>query len=162
MNPVSFIDLLSFGGKIPPVLVGTWLVMALLLVFALAARLALARAADPMVPDDGITLRSFAEVLTEGMAGFIRDLLGSHGLASYVGFFGSLFCFILTANSSTPTEDLGLVELWPTVLLPCPCICFAVCMSMNPGWTHTTSIPEGAASTWSEVVNMLMKAFVDE
>jgi len=29
LNPVSFIDLLSFGGKIPPVLVGTWLVMAM-------------------------------------------------------------------------------------------------------------------------------------
>jgi F-type H+-transporting ATPase subunit a len=115
LNPVSFIDLLTFGGKIPPVLVGTWLVMALLLVFALAARLALARAADPMVPDDGITLRSFAEVLTEGMAGFIRDLLGSHGLASYVGFFGSLFCFILTANllglipgMEPPTNDTNL------------------------------------------------------
>jgi F-type H+-transporting ATPase subunit a len=115
LNPVNFIDLLSFGGKIPPVLVGTWLVMALLLIFALGARMALARASDPMVPDDGITLRSFAEVLTEGMTGFIRDLLGSHGLASYVGFYGSLFLFILTANllglipgMEPPTSDTDL------------------------------------------------------
>jgi F-type H+-transporting ATPase subunit a len=98
LTPVNFIELLSFGGKIPPVLVGAWLAMAILLVFALFARMALARTADPMVPDDGITLRSFAEVVTEGMAGFIKDLLGDHGLDSYVWFFGSLFLFILIGN----------------------------------------------------------------
>ena len=115
MNPVNFIDLLSFGGKIPPVLVGTWLVMAILLMFGLIARMALARASDPMVPDQGITIRSFAEVVTEGMAGFIRDLLGDHGLSSYLSFFGSLFLFILTANllglipgMEPPTSDTDL------------------------------------------------------
>lgn len=79
-------------------LVGAWLVMAILLAFGLLARLALARAVDPMIPDQGITLRSFAEVVTEGMAGFTRDLLGEHDLDSYVCFFGSLFMFILIGN----------------------------------------------------------------
>jgi F-type H+-transporting ATPase subunit a len=115
LNPVNFIDLLSFGGKIPPVLVGTWIAMAILLVFALLARTALAGAAEPLVPDEGISLRSFAEVLAEGMRGFVRDLLGDHGLNSYVMFFGSLFLFILTANllglipgMEPPTSDTDL------------------------------------------------------
>ena len=115
MNPVNFIDLLSFGGKIPPVLVGTWLVMAILLIFAVIARLSLAAAADPALPDETITVRSFSEVIVGGMASFARDLLGDHGLNSYVGFFGSLFLFILTANllglvpgMEPPTSDTDL------------------------------------------------------
>ncbi len=79
-------------------LVGAWLVMGILLVFALMARSALARAVDPMIPDEGMTVRSFAEVITEGMAGFTRDLLGEHELDSNVRFFGSLFLFILFGN----------------------------------------------------------------
>jgi F-type H+-transporting ATPase subunit a len=115
LNPVNFIELLSFGGKIPPVIVGTWLVMAILLIFGLVARIALTRAADPIVPDEGMSLRSFGEVVTEGMANFIRDLLGEHGLGSYVAFFGSLFLFILTGNllglipgMEPPTSDTDL------------------------------------------------------
>jgi F-type H+-transporting ATPase subunit a len=115
LNPVNFIDLLSFGGKIPPVLVGAWLVMAILLVFALMARRALANAADPMLSDETVTLRSFSEVLTEGMASFARDLLGDHDLHSYFGFFGTLFLFVLTANflglvpgMEPPTGDTDL------------------------------------------------------
>jgi F-type H+-transporting ATPase subunit a len=98
LNPVNFIEIMSLHGKIPPVLVGAWLVMAILLVFALMARTALARAVDPMIPDEGITVRSCAEVITEGMAGFTRDLLGEHELGSNVRFFGSLFLFILFGN----------------------------------------------------------------
>ena len=115
MNPVNFIDLLSFGGKIPPVLVGTWLVMAILLVFALMARRALEQATDPASPDETVTLRSLSEVMTEGMATFARDLLGDHDLNSYVGFFGTLFLFVLTANffglipgMEPPTGDTDL------------------------------------------------------
>ncbi len=115
MNPVNFIEMLSFGGRIPEVLVGAWLVMAILLAFALAARAALARATDPIVPDEGVTLRGFAEVAAEAMAGFVRSLLGDHDVASYVGFFGSLFLFILTANflglipgMEPPTSDTDL------------------------------------------------------
>src|SRR5260370_7271035 len=89
---------MSLQGRIPPVLVGAWLVMAILLVFALMARTALARAVDPMIPDEGMTVRSFAEVITEGMAGFTRGLLGEHELDSNVRFFGSLFLFFLFGN----------------------------------------------------------------
>ncbi|HUY17936.1 MAG TPA: F0F1 ATP synthase subunit A [Candidatus Binataceae bacterium] len=115
MNPVNFIDLLSFGGKIPPVIVGTWLVMAILLTFAVMARRSLAKAADPGLTDDTVTLLSFSEVMTEGMATFGKDLLGEHDLNSYIGFFGTLFLFILTANllglvpgMEPPTSDTDL------------------------------------------------------
>jgi F0F1-type ATP synthase membrane subunit a len=54
--------------------------------------------ADPTIPDERITLRSFAEVLVEGLRNFIGDLLGARNLGSYVNFFGTLFLFILTAN----------------------------------------------------------------
>jgi F-type H+-transporting ATPase subunit a len=88
---------LTFG-KIPEVLVGTWIVMGILLVFGFAARHALKRAADPVVPEEKITLRSFSEVLVEWMDGFVRDVIELHGYRSLVPFFGSLFVFILAAN----------------------------------------------------------------
>lgn len=115
MNPVNFIELLSFGGRIPPVVVGTWLVMGILLIFALMARRTLATATDTTLTDETVTLRSFSEVLTEAMAGFAKDLLGNHDLNSYVGFFGTLFLFVLTANflglipgMEPPTGDTDL------------------------------------------------------
>ena len=138
MNPVNFIELLSFGGAIPPVLVGTWLAMGILLIFALLARAALASAADPMMPDDGISLRSFAEVLAEGMRGFVRDLLGDHGLNSYVMFFGSLFLFILTANflglipgMEPPTSDTDLT--WALAVICFVYYIYHGCTSLGVG-----------------------------
>jgi F-type H+-transporting ATPase subunit a len=107
--------MLSFGGKIPPVFIGTWIVMAILLIFAIFARRSLASASDAMIPDGRITAGSLAEVLVEGMRSFVGDLLGAHNLVSYVNFFGTLFLFILTANflglvpgMEPPTADTDL------------------------------------------------------
>src|ERR1700730_17406659 len=72
--------------------------MALLLVFAVMARRALNAAADPMVPDSGISLRSVGEVITEWLDGFVANVSELHGSRRFVPFFGSLFLFILTAN----------------------------------------------------------------
>jgi len=123
-RPVSFIDLLA-AGRIPPVLLGTWIVMAILLLFGLAARAALARAADPMLPDQGITLRSIAEALAEAMDGMVSYFLGGHGTRKFVPFFGTLFIFILAANvfglipgMEPPTSDTDLTFALGT-------ICFA-------------------------------------
>jgi F-type H+-transporting ATPase subunit a len=120
-RPVSFIALLA-AGRIPPVLLGTWIVMAILLLFGLAARAALARAADPMLPDEGITLRSIAELITEAMDGVVSYFLGGHGTRKFVPFFGTLFVFILLSNLiglipgiEPPTSDSDLTFALGTI-----------------------------------------------
>lgn len=116
MKPVNFIDLIANAfGHLPPVLVGTWIVMVVLLLFGWAASRALAAAADPALPDEGITLRHFAEVLAEWLDGFVAQVSELHGARKMVPFFGSIFIFILTANflglipgMEPPTNDTDL------------------------------------------------------
>lgn len=86
------------GGHLPPVIVGSWIVMALLLGFGLLARAALAETNDPIVPDQGITLRGVAEVIVEWIDNFAAGVLEFHGYRTLVPYLGSLFLFILTAN----------------------------------------------------------------
>ena len=45
---INFLEIIG-GGKIPEVLVGTWLVMGILLIFGLLARRSLAAATDPIM-----------------------------------------------------------------------------------------------------------------
>jgi F-type H+-transporting ATPase subunit a len=120
-RPVSFIDLLA-AGRIPPVILGTWIVMAILLLFGLAARAALARATEPMLPDEGITLRSIAEAITEAMDGMVSYFLGGDGTRKFVPFFGTLFVFILLSNLiglipgiEPPTSDSDLTFALGTI-----------------------------------------------
>jgi F-type H+-transporting ATPase subunit a len=86
------------GGKVPEVIVGTWIVMGILIVFGLLARRALAQAEDPVVPDERVSLRSVAEVLVEWLDGFVRDVTEEHHWRVWVPFFGTLFIFILFSN----------------------------------------------------------------
>jgi len=94
---VNFIEMLS-GGRIPEELVGTWIVMGILLLFGFAARRALMRAADPIRPDEGFSLRSLAEVIVEQIDSFVHSVMATHGYRQLVPFLGCLFLFILTAN----------------------------------------------------------------
>lgn len=96
-HPVNFLEIIG-GGKVPEVLVGTWIVMGIVILFGLIARAALTRAADAAVPDEGITTRSVAEVAVEWFDSFARDVLETHHYRVWVPFFGSLFFFILFAN----------------------------------------------------------------
>lgn len=116
MKPVNFIDLIAarFGG-LPPAVVGTWIVMGLLLFFGVMARRALDAAIDPLIPDDGMTLRGFGEVITEWLDGFVANVSELHGSRKFVPFFGSIFMFILAANffgmipgMEPPTGDTDL------------------------------------------------------
>ena len=94
---VNFLELIG-EGKIPEVIVGTWIVMGILIVFGLLARRSLAMAADPVVPDERISLRSISEVLVEWLDGFVHDVTEEHHWRRWVPFFGTLFLFILACN----------------------------------------------------------------
>ena len=115
-EPVNFFVLIAgAAGRLPTELVATWVVMALLLVFGYAARLALSAASDPTIPDEGFTLRHCAEVAVEWLDGLVAQVSELHGARRYVPFFGSLFLFILTANFmglipglTPPTSDTDL------------------------------------------------------
>jgi F-type H+-transporting ATPase subunit a len=116
LTPVNIVELIAGAlGNVPPVIAGTWIVMILLLIFGFAARTALAAAPDALVPDEGISLRSIAEVLVEWLDGFVAQVSELHGARRYVPFFGSIFLFILTANffglipgMEPPTADTDL------------------------------------------------------
>jgi len=110
------------GGKIPEVVVGTWLVMGILLIFALLARRSLASAADPLVPDDKITVLSVAETIAEWADGFVSEVTELHHYRGLVPFFGTLFMFILLANflglvpgMEPPTADSDLTFALGTI-----------------------------------------------
>jgi F-type H+-transporting ATPase subunit a len=94
---VNFLELIG-GGKIPEVLIGTWIVMGILIVFGFMARAALASAEDPIIPDEGMSLRSVAEMLVETLDAFVYQVTEVHGYRAMVPFFGCVFMFILVCN----------------------------------------------------------------
>ncbi len=94
---INFLELIG-GGKIPEVLIGTWIVMGILIVFGLAARSSLAGAKDPVMPEEGMSFRALCEVLVEWLDGFVHDVLETHDYRALVPFFGCIFTFILFAN----------------------------------------------------------------
>ena len=85
-------------GKVPPELVGTWIVMGLLIVFALLARRALAVAPDPMLPDEGFSIRGIAELIVDQIDSFVHGVMDTHGYRDLVPYLGCLFLFILAGN----------------------------------------------------------------
>jgi F-type H+-transporting ATPase subunit a len=118
---INFLEIIG-GGKIPEVVVGTWLVMGLLLVFAFFARRSLETASDPLIPDQRITPRSIAETIVEWADGFVHEVTQLHHYRSFVPFFGSLFLFILFANflglipgMEPPTGDSDLTFALGTI-----------------------------------------------
>jgi len=97
LKPLNFLELLG-GGKVPEVLLGTWIVMGILLVFGYLAGNALKRAADPVVPDEGASLRAIGEAFTEFLDSSVHGVIEDHHYRTLVPFFGSLFMFIVVAN----------------------------------------------------------------
>lgn len=111
---VLFLEFLK-NETTPEVLLGTWVVMGILLIFGLLARRSLASAADAVVPDEGISLRAMSEALVEWLDGFVHEVTEMHGSRAMVPFFGCLFMFILFANfiglvpgMEPPTADSDL------------------------------------------------------
>jgi len=94
---VNFLELIG-GGRIPEVLIGTWIVMGILIVFGLIARASIAGAADPLIPDEKISILSFSEMVVEWLDNFVSEVTEMHGYRAMVPFFGCIFMFILFAN----------------------------------------------------------------
>ena len=98
-EPINFFEVIAHAtGRLPPVIVGTWIVMVSLLIFGYAARRALVTASDPTMPDESLTLRHLAEVVVEWIDSLVTQVSELREARRYVPFFGSLFLFILTAN----------------------------------------------------------------
>lgn len=113
-HPFLWYDALPAALRFLPQHTLTALVVATLLVaVAYVARRALARAREPVIPDEGFSLRSLAELLVELIVGLTDALMGRKG-RKYLPLFGSFFIFILTANLfgllpgfSPPTSNLN-------------------------------------------------------
>lgn len=121
MKPVNFLEMLS-GGKIPEVVLGSWIVMGLLLGFGFVAAGAIRRASDPVIPDEGGTLRAIGEVLTEFIDSSVHGVIEDHHYRALVPFFGCLFMFIVAANYfglipgfEPPTSDSDLTFALGTI-----------------------------------------------
>jgi F-type H+-transporting ATPase subunit a len=113
-KPVNFLELIG-RGKVPEVLVGTWIVMGLLLIFGFLARRSLAAAEDPIIPDSRVSLRSVSEAVVWWLDDFVHEVTLLHHWRRTVPFFGALFLFILSANffglipgMEPPTSDSDL------------------------------------------------------
>src|SRR5688572_3244673 len=69
----------------------------LLLLFAFAARAALAKAQDPAVPAGELGVRNIAELLLQLVVNQSDQIIGKQG-RKYVPFFATFFMFILLSN----------------------------------------------------------------
>lgn len=113
-HPFVWYDLLPTALRVIPQHTFTaLLVMVLLVILAYLARRALSRSKDPVIPEEGLSLRSLSELLVEFVVGLTDSIIGRKG-RKYVHLFGSFFIFILTANLfglipgfSPPTNNLN-------------------------------------------------------
>jgi F-type H+-transporting ATPase subunit a len=88
-------------------------VMVLLVLLALLARSALSPSEDPVLPDEGISVKNVMELLIGIVVSLSDGVMGKKG-RRYVPLFGSFFLFILLANLiglvpgfSPPTSNLN-------------------------------------------------------
>jgi F-type H+-transporting ATPase subunit a len=102
------------GLPVPENVLTASLVAALLIAFAASVRRKLALTDAAIVPDEGVTSRSIAEVFVESISGLAEGVIG-HGAERYVPLLGSFFIFILVANLiglvpgfTPPTADFNI------------------------------------------------------
>lgn len=69
----------------------------LVTLFALSARVALAKAQDPTIPAEGLGARNIAELLVQLIVSQSDAIIGKAG-RKYVPFYGTFFVFILFSN----------------------------------------------------------------
>jgi len=106
---------------VPVVVQAAALAAVLLFVAGLVVRRQLAGAGGGVVPDEGVTLRNFTEVLIDGLAGMARDLMGENW-RSYFPLVGSIFVFVLLSNVmglvpgvGGATSDVNTTTAWAII-----------------------------------------------
>jgi F-type H+-transporting ATPase subunit a len=90
------------------------LVAVLLVVFAAYLHRRLRSTEAALDPEDGVTMRNFAEVFVEAIGGIAEGVIG-HGAARYVPLLATFFIFILVCNLiglvpgfTPPTSDFNI------------------------------------------------------
>jgi F-type H+-transporting ATPase subunit a len=73
------------------------MVSLLVALFAFAVSRRVARLGQSVDPEDGLSVRSVAEVVVDGMNGLAEGVLG-HGYERYVPLLAAFFVYILTCN----------------------------------------------------------------
>lgn len=81
----------------------TWLACGVLILFALLARRGLERAKarqgiERYFADESMTIRNVAELVMNGIRGFMSDVLTPRDVRAFFPLIGALFCYILTCN----------------------------------------------------------------
>lgn len=76
---------------------GTIVVGVILMVFAVAARLALAARKDYLVPAEKLTFLNFADIVSENLYSTTKSILG-HDAPTYFPVVGGLFLYVLISN----------------------------------------------------------------
>jgi F-type H+-transporting ATPase subunit a len=97
------------GIPVTETVINTWIIMAVMIAFAVAA----ARRFSNAAPDDDLgTFGLLTEMLVDGLSSFVASIMGDKA-AAFGPYMGTLFCFLLLANLSgligfrPPTADLN-------------------------------------------------------
>lgn len=75
------------------------IISIILLVIVIIGYLQLKKAEDQIIPDDRVTVRSFLEVLVDGLSGLVESTMGPRG-GEFLLIVGTLALFILFNNLS--------------------------------------------------------------
>lgn len=92
--------------QIPQVLQAAVLAIGILMLGGLLIRRQIAAAGGGVMPDDGVTLRNFVEVVIEALANVARDVMGDEW-RRYFPIVGAIFVFILVSNLLGLVPGLG-------------------------------------------------------
>jgi F-type H+-transporting ATPase subunit a len=84
---------------LPPHVSNAIIVSVILLVIAIAGYRRIKQTQDDTVPEAGLSARTFAEVVVEGLSGIVQDTMGSRG-PEFMLIIGTLALFILFNNLS--------------------------------------------------------------
>ena len=114
-HPFTWYTLLPYPlSDVPEHTLTALFIVVLLMIFGYLGRRSLLLAEDPVVPDEGFSLRNLLELLVEFVMSLGDSVIGKRG-RRYMHLFGSFFIFILTANLlglvpgfSPPTSNLNV------------------------------------------------------